>query len=103
MPRSSAHDPDEGSAVESTDEVIDDAPTGDAPTDPSVESLTYEQARDELVQVVANLESGGVPLADSLALWERGEALAAHCQEFLDGARSRLEAARPAPDDPALG
>ena len=58
--------------------------------------MTYEQARDELVTVVQRLESGEHTLEDSLALWERGEALAARCQEWLDGARERLEAARAA-------
>jgi exodeoxyribonuclease VII small subunit len=56
--------------------------------------LTYEQARDELVQVVQRLESGGVPLDESLALWERGEHLAAICQQRLDGARAKVDAAR---------
>lgn len=56
--------------------------------------LTYEQARDELVSVVQRLESGGVPLDESLRLWERGEELAAVCQRWLDGARARVEAAR---------
>ncbi|WP_454041094.1 exodeoxyribonuclease VII small subunit [Cellulosimicrobium sp. Marseille-Q8652] len=70
---------------------------------PDVSGLTYEQARDELVHVVSRLEAGGEPLEDSLALWERGEALAARCQQWLDGARARLDAARArddAPDDP---
>lgn len=64
-------------------------------------TLGYEQARDELLQVVQRLESGGVPLEESLALWERGEALADRCQQWLDGARERLEAARASagPDD----
>ncbi|WP_098462965.1 exodeoxyribonuclease VII small subunit [Isoptericola jiangsuensis] len=61
-----------------------------------VSALSYEQARDELVQVVARLEAGGEPLEDSLALWERGEALAARCQQWLDGARERLAAAQAA-------
>lgn len=61
---------------------------------PAVASLSYEQARDELVQVVGRLETGGEPLETSLALWERGEALAARCQEWLDGARERLAAAQ---------
>ncbi len=61
---------------------------------PDLASLSYEQARDELVQVVARLEAGGEPLEASLALWERGEALAARCQEWLDGARARLDAVR---------
>jgi exodeoxyribonuclease VII small subunit len=56
--------------------------------------LTYEQARDELVQVVQRLESGGVPLDESLALWERGEHLAAICQQRLDGAKAKVDAAR---------
>ena len=58
------------------------------------DALTYEQARDELVEVVRKLEAGGTSLEDSLALWERGEALADRCQTWLDGARLRLDAAR---------
>ena len=58
-----------------------------------VDDLTYEQARDELVRVVQQLETGGVPLEESLALWERGEALASRYQQWLDGARKRLDAA----------
>lgn len=57
-------------------------------------ALSYEQARDELVQVVNQLEQGGATLEESLQLWERGEALAARCEEWLLGARKRLEAAR---------
>lgn len=57
-------------------------------------SLSYEQARDELVRVVAELEQGSTTLEQSLALWERGEALAARCEEWLIGARARLDAAR---------
>ncbi len=53
----------------------------------------YEQARDELVEVVRRLESGGTTLEESLALWERGEQLAAVCREWLEGARARLDAA----------
>lgn len=56
--------------------------------------LSYEQARAELAGVVERLESGGSTLEDSLALWERGERLAAICQRWLDGARTRLDAAR---------
>lgn len=55
--------------------------------------LGYEQAREELITTVQRLEAGGLSLEDSLALWERGEALAAHCQAKLDGARARLDAA----------
>lgn len=57
------------------------------------DSLSYEQARDELVSVVKKLEAGGLSLEQSLDLWERGEKLAAICAEWLDGARARLTAA----------
>ena len=63
--------------------------------------LSYEDARRELADVVTKLESGGVPLADSMALWERGEALAKICQEWLDGARAKVEAARAAASETA--
>ena len=56
---------------------------------------SYEQARDELVSIVQRLESGGAPLDEALALWERGEELAAICQRWLDGARAKIDAARP--------
>ena len=56
--------------------------------------LSYEQARDELIRVVAELEQGSSSLEESLALWERGEALAQRCEEWLIGARARLDAAR---------
>jgi exodeoxyribonuclease VII small subunit len=58
---------------------------------------TFEQARDELTDVVRRLEAGGTTLEESLALWERGEALATICQEWLDAARTRLDAARGTP------
>lgn len=67
-------------------------------SDDDTAGLNYEQARDELVEVVRRLEAGGTSLEDSLALWERGEALAARCQTWLDGARERLDAARPEAD-----
>ena len=57
--------------------------------------ISYEAARDELVEVVSLLEGGQATLEESLKLWERGEALAKICQEWLDGARTKLEQARP--------
>ena len=77
-----------------------------SPTTPSnpnadVSGLGYEQARDELVSVVARLEAGAQTLEESLALWERGEALAARCQEWLDGARQRLTAVRASSSSPS--
>lgn len=58
-----------------------------------VAELDYEQARDELADVVSQLERGGLGLDESLALWERGELLAKRCTEHLEGARGRIEAA----------
>lgn len=54
--------------------------------------LSYEDAREQLIEVVRSLEQGGTSLAESLALWERGEQLAKVCQDALDGARARLDA-----------
>jgi exodeoxyribonuclease VII small subunit len=63
--------------------------------------LSYEEAREELIEVVRRLETGGTNLEESLALWERGEKLAQICQDWLDGAKKRLDAAIAAgrPDD----
>jgi len=49
---------------------------------------------------VRRLEGGGLTLEESLKLWERGERLAAICQQWLEGARARLAAALPAHDEP---
>ncbi|QCV87156.1 exodeoxyribonuclease VII small subunit [Acidipropionibacterium jensenii] len=74
-------------AQATTAQAVDDQTTGEP-------EIGYEQARDELVEVVRRLESGGTSLADTMALWERGEKLAAICQTWLDGARSRIDQAR---------
>lgn len=63
------------------------------------QDLSYEDARDELIEVVRTLEQGGTTLAESLALWERGEKLAAICQTALDGARAKLDAALASDED----
>jgi exodeoxyribonuclease VII small subunit len=65
-----------------------------------IEGLSYEEAREQLVAVVGKLEAGGASLEDSLALWERGEALAKRCEEWLEGARKRLAASRAAGSGP---
>lgn len=57
------------------------------------QTLSYEQARDELSEVVKRLEAGGLTLEESLDLWERGERLAAICAEWLEGARARIATA----------
>jgi exodeoxyribonuclease VII small subunit len=75
--------------------VPDERPI-DVPGDP--QALTYEQARDELIEVVRRLEAGNTTLEEALSLWERGEALAKVCQDWLDGARARIEAAKAAVD-----
>lgn len=62
-------------------------------TSPTEDQPSYEEAREELVDVVRRLESGGTDLEESLALWERGEKLAQICQSWLDGAKKRLDAA----------
>lgn len=65
--------------------MSEDAATGE------VSDLPYEQARDELVRIVARIEGGEVSLEESMILWERGERLAAHCQATLDQAQERLD------------
>ena len=58
-----------------------------------IAAMSYEEARDELAKIVSQLEQGAVSLEDSMNLWERGEALAKQCEEWLSGARKRLDAA----------
>ncbi|MFJ6535244.1 exodeoxyribonuclease VII small subunit [Paenarthrobacter sp. NPDC091711] len=70
-----------------------------APTPESLDGLSYEEAREQLVAVVGRLEAGGASLEESLALWERGEALAKRCEDWLEGARKRLATAREASED----
>lgn len=70
------------------DEEDSEAATVDADA-----SLSYEQARDELTAVVRQLEAGGLTLAESLELWERGERLATTCEQWLEGARAKLHVA----------
>jgi exodeoxyribonuclease VII small subunit len=67
------------------------------------EEPTYEQAREELVQIVAQLEAGGTTLEQSLALWQRGEDLAGLCERYLDAARARLDAATNGESGPQAG
>jgi exodeoxyribonuclease VII small subunit len=64
---------------------------GEQPLPPDIAELSYEAARDQLVEVVRRLESGQGGLEDSIGLWERGEMLARRCQQWLDGARERLD------------
>lgn len=75
--------------------------TGEPKETDRADKPSYEQARDELADVVKRLEAGGLTLEESLALWERGEKLAAICEEWLEGARARLAAAMARPEDGA--
>jgi exodeoxyribonuclease VII small subunit len=73
------------------------------PKESAAERLGYEQARDQLADLVKRLEAGGLTLEQSLELWERGERLAAICEEWLEGARARLAAAISPPGGTAGG
>lgn len=79
--------------TDADDTDADDTTAGGAADGPTIviipddiAAMGFEQARDELTAIVAKMESGAVPLEDALSLWERGEALAAHCQRWLDAA-----------------
>lgn len=73
------------------------SPGSDLPKD--IQELSYEAARDQLVEVVSTLEQGQVTLEESIALWERGEALATRCEQWLTNARERLDNARSSIND----
>ena len=74
-----------------------DETTTDSASFPDIAGLRYEDAREELIAIVAKLEAGQVPLEESMHLWRRGEALAAHCAQWLDGAQAEIErSTRPA-------
>lgn len=88
--------PSAGASQPAPTQPVRSEPASPRPDALDLTGLSYEQARDELVAVVARLEAGGASLEESLELWERGEALAARCQEWLDGARQRLSKARAA-------
>jgi len=74
--------------------------TDPAPTGPDTPDPTYEQARDELVGIVARLESGDETLADSMALFARGEELAKICERYLTEAKQIVEQAQASPAPP---
>jgi exodeoxyribonuclease VII small subunit len=68
-------------------------------TENNPSDLGYEQARDQLADVVRELEAGGLSLEQSLALWEKGEHLAKVCERHLEGARERIETALASVED----
>ena len=71
-----------------------------------VKKLPFEKAIDELESIVKRLEEGKVPLEESVAIYERGEALKARCEELLKQAEARVEkitldaSGRPAGSEP---
>ncbi|MFC6354979.1 exodeoxyribonuclease VII small subunit [Luethyella okanaganae] len=73
------------------------------PVNDDIAELSYEEARDELIRIVAELEQGSSTLEQSLTLWERGESLARRCEEWLIGAKARLDAARAGVEPAASG
>ena len=73
-----------------TEVDADAAVDAHADANADVAAMSYEAARDELVGIVARLENGQVGLEDSMGLWQRGEALAAHCAQWLDRAEAKL-------------
>ena len=75
--------------------------TAETKPNADIEGLSYEEAREQLVGIVTRLEAGGASLEESLALWERGEALAKRCEQWLEGARKRLASAREQPSQDA--
>jgi exodeoxyribonuclease VII small subunit len=76
---------------ETADAEVDvETPATSEVANADVAQLSYEAARDELVDIVARLENGQVGLEDSMGLWQRGEALAAHCAQWLDAAEAKL-------------
>ncbi|MGW1023183.1 exodeoxyribonuclease VII small subunit [Streptomyces sp. NPDC002577] len=77
--------------------------TDEAGPNEAAGTLGYEQARDELIEVVRRLEAGGTTLEESLALWERGEELAKVCRHWLEGARARLDASLAADEETGGG
>ncbi len=60
-------------------------------TDPSIDALPFEVALEHLEEIVRKLERGDVPLADSVAIYERGEALKRHCESMLKQAEARIQ------------
>jgi exodeoxyribonuclease VII small subunit len=70
---------------------------------PPVESLPFEAALKELEKIVDRLEKGEVPLAESIAIYERGEALKKHCEDLLKQAEARVQKIRLGPDGQPKG
>ncbi|USQ80963.1 exodeoxyribonuclease VII small subunit [Ornithinimicrobium faecis] len=88
-------------STESTASPRDTANTQAPASTDGIADLSYEQARDELVAIVSRIEGGSASLEESMELWERGEALAAHCQAKLDQAQDQLDRGAAGAADPA--
>lgn len=70
---------------------------------PPIADMSFEQALRALEETVRRLEGGEVPLDESIALYERGEALRRHCQARLDAAQERIEKIVQGPDGKPQG
>ncbi|MGZ3172949.1 MAG: exodeoxyribonuclease VII small subunit [Croceibacterium sp.] len=70
---------------------------------PDLSQMTFEDALKALEEVVRKLETGEVPLDESISLYERGEQLRKHCQARLDAAQARIEKIVAGPDGKAMG
>lgn len=79
--------------------MTEQSPQIDETDETDVADLGYEEARQELVELVARLEGGQAGLEESMRLWQRGEALAAHCEAWLDKAEARLASGEDAPGE----
>lgn len=88
-------------STESTASPQDTASTEDSASTEGIADLSYEEARDELVAIVSRIEGGSASLEESMELWERGEALATHCQAKLDQAQDQLDRGAAGAADPA--
>lgn len=90
-PDPSSENPDQPSDAEEA--PVEPVAADEEPLPEEIAALSYEAARDQLIEVVQRLEAGRTGLEESIALWERGEMLARRCQQWLDGARQKLDEA----------
>jgi exodeoxyribonuclease VII small subunit len=75
--------------VTETPTPVPSTAAGDAPAD--IATLPFDKALEELRGVVSRLEEGGLPLEESIVLYERGAALHDHCAALLDSAELRVQ------------
>jgi exodeoxyribonuclease VII small subunit len=74
-----------------------------AETNDDIRAMSFEQALQALERIVDDLEKGDVPLDQSIRIYERGEALKAHCDRLLKAAEDKVEKIRLSRDGKAVG